>query len=51
MPRVRTDEQHVPTIGDRVEMRRNGVIRVGVVHYADSIQALVKWEVIDRKRN
>jgi hypothetical protein len=44
MPRVTADEQHVPTIGDRVEMRRNGVIRGGVVHYADSIQALVKWD-------
>jgi hypothetical protein len=44
MPRVRTDEQDVPTIGDRVEMRRNGVTRGGVVHYADSIQALVKWD-------
>ena len=44
MPRERADEQHVPTIGDRVEMRRNGVIRGGIVHYADSIQALVKWD-------
>lgn len=44
MPRARPDEQHVPTIRDRVEMRRNGVIRGGVVHYADSIQVLVKWD-------
>ena len=33
-----------PLIGDRVERRRAGVSMCGTVHYADQIQALVKWD-------
>ena len=33
-----------PLIGDRVERRRAGVSIYGTVHYADQIQALVKWD-------
>src|SRR5689334_6608460 len=35
---------HHPHIGDRVERRRAGVSYYGTVHYADQIQALVKWD-------
>lgn len=35
---------HTPRIGDRVERRRAGVTQYGTVHYADQIQALVKWD-------
>lgn len=33
-----------PLIGDRVERRLAGVSKYGTVHYADQIQALVKWD-------
>jgi hypothetical protein len=34
----------VPRIGDRVERVRAGVSKRGKVHYADELQALVKWD-------
>jgi len=34
----------VPRIGDRVELVRSGVSKFGRVHYADELQALVKWD-------
>jgi hypothetical protein len=34
----------VPRIGDRVERCRAGVAKWGRVHYADELQALVKWD-------
>jgi len=34
----------VPSIGDRVERTLAGVSKRGRVHYADELQALVKWE-------
>lgn len=33
-----------PRSGDRVERRSAGVSQYGTVHYADEIQALVKWD-------
>ena len=34
----------VPNIGDRVEHTVAGVSKRGRVHYADELQALVKWD-------
>jgi hypothetical protein len=34
----------VPNIGDRVERTIGGVSKRGFVHYADELQALVKWD-------
>ncbi len=34
----------VPSIGDRVERTVAGVSKRGRVHYADELQALVKWD-------
>jgi hypothetical protein len=34
----------VPAIGDRIEGRRGDVVVRGRVHYADSVQILVKWD-------
>jgi hypothetical protein len=34
----------VPRIGDRVERVRAGVSQRGTVHYADQLQALIKWD-------
>jgi hypothetical protein len=34
----------VPRIGDRVERVRAGVSQQGTVHYADQLQALIKWD-------
>jgi len=34
----------VPSIGDRVERTLAGVSKRGRVHYADELQALVKWD-------
>ena len=36
-------DHKIPDKGDRVEQRRMGVSRVGVVWYADQLQVLVKW--------
>jgi hypothetical protein len=38
------DNHVVPRIGDRVERVRSGVSKWGKVHYADELQALVKWD-------
>jgi hypothetical protein len=40
----RDNDVRVPAIGDRVEIRRRGVSTRGIVHYADEIQVLVKWD-------
>jgi hypothetical protein len=34
----------IPNRGDRIERRRAGVAQWGTVHYADQLQALVKWD-------
>jgi hypothetical protein len=34
----------VPAIGERVEISRTGVSMRGIIHYADEIQVLVKWD-------
>jgi hypothetical protein len=34
----------IPNIGDRLELVRNDVSLRGTVHYADSMQVLVKWD-------
>ena len=34
----------IPRIGDRVERRIAGISKLGTVHYADQIQALIKWD-------
>ena len=34
----------VPSIGDRIEMRRAGILLRGTVSYADWLQVLVKWD-------
>ena len=35
---------YVPSKGERVEQRRNGVWRRGRVWYSDGLQVLVKWD-------
>jgi hypothetical protein len=34
----------VPAISDRVEVRRTGISMRGIVHHADGLQVLVKWD-------
>ena len=34
----------IPNIGDRIERVHAGVSLRGTVHYADSLQVLVKWD-------
>ena len=35
---------YVPSKGERIEQRRNGVRRLGRVWYSDGLQVLVKWD-------
>jgi hypothetical protein len=37
-------DHSIPNIGERIERVRIGVSRRGTVHYADSMQVLVKWD-------
>jgi hypothetical protein len=41
---MRVGNHRIPHKGDRVEQRRLGVSRIGVVWYADQLQVLVKWD-------
>jgi hypothetical protein len=34
----------IPSRGDQVEQRRNGIRRIGYVWYSDQLQVLVKWQ-------
>jgi hypothetical protein len=34
----------IPSRGDQVEQRRNGIRRIGDVWYSDQLQVLVKWQ-------
>jgi len=43
MPTPDSNER-IPSIGDRVKRRRNGVTLAGSVFYADRLQVLVKWD-------
>ncbi len=38
------DDPPIPDKGDRIELVRFGVWRLGTVHYADQLQLLVEWD-------
>jgi len=44
MRRQELEHPTIPRIGDRVERRIAGISKLGTVHYADQLQALVKWD-------
>jgi hypothetical protein len=44
MRRPKHHNEMVPSIGDRIEMRRAGILLRGTVCYADWLQVLVKWD-------
>jgi hypothetical protein len=44
MGRQELEHPTIPWIGDRVERRIAGISKIGTVHYADQLQALIKWD-------
>jgi hypothetical protein len=40
---MRVGNQKIPSRGDQIEQRRNGIRRIGDVWYSDQLQVLVKW--------
>ena len=41
---MRVGNHKIPSRGDQVEQRRNGIRRIGYVWYSDQLQVLVKWQ-------
>jgi hypothetical protein len=41
---MRVGNHKIPSRGDQVEQRRNGIRRSGYVWYSDQLQVLVKWQ-------
>jgi hypothetical protein len=41
---MRVGNHKIPSRGDQVEQRQNGIRRIGYVWYSDQLQVLVKWQ-------
>ena len=41
---MRVGNHKIPSRGDQIEQRRNGIRRIGYVWYSDQLQVLVKWQ-------
>jgi hypothetical protein len=41
---MRVGNHKIPSRGDRIEQRQNGIRRIGYVWYSDQLQVLVKWQ-------
>jgi hypothetical protein len=41
---MRVRNHKIPSRGDQVEERQNGIRRIGYVWYSDQLQVLVKWQ-------